>query len=77
MAELQEGTGASYIGVSAEQFIQYARKDLAEEDATRLPGEVRDSYERFVGSLESQAAMIRPRHYVFVFDRYLFIKIAF
>jgi hypothetical protein len=76
-ATLEEGAGASYIGVSAEQFLKYAEADLKEADATALPGEVRESYSRFVGSLQNEAARVRPQYYVFVFSRFIIVKVSF
>jgi len=68
-------TDVKYIGVSAQDFIQYAKQDLdAFREGTRVDPKLADSYASFVAALQPYALKID--YYVFVFSRYIFIKIV-
>ena len=66
----------NYIGISAEQFLDFANKDL--QDAThagKIPASVREPYGHFIQAMRAPA--LKPRHYVFVYDRFIVIKVDF
>jgi hypothetical protein len=82
MAEEKKATAATeevrYIGVSAQEFIKYAHEERqtgAFADKTRIDPKVHASYNQFVDALQSPTLKIQ--YYVFVFSRFIIIKIAF
>ena len=67
-----------YIGVSAQEFLRYAheeRRTGAFADKTKIDPKVHQSYNQFVDSLQQPALNIR--NYVFVFSKFIIIKIEF
>ena len=69
-------SSSRYIGLSAQEFLHYAQEDLATfKEKTRVDPKVHESYAKFVEALRPHE--LRLSHYVFVFDRFIFIKIEF
>lgn len=65
-----------YIGLSAQEFVHYASEDLKSfKESSRVDPKVYESYAKFVEAVRPHA--LRIRHYVFVFSRFIFIKIEF
>ena len=82
MAEEKKAAGATeevrYIGVSAQEFVKYAHEERQAgsfADKTRIDPKLHASYNQFVDSLQSQALSLE--YYVFVFSRFIIIKIRF
>lgn len=69
---------ARFIGVSIEEFLDVTSKEVKAgkyQDGTTIHPKIREALDQFTGSL--QQPRLRPRHYIFVFDRFIFIKIEF
>jgi hypothetical protein len=78
MATKPRTGAAQYIGVSAEEFLRQIDREVkagAWDDGTQLKPHVREALGQF--SKAARAQRLRPRHYVFVWSRYIFIKIEF
>jgi hypothetical protein len=67
-----------YIGLSAQEFIKYAHEERQSgsfADKTRIDPKLHASYNQFVDALQSPGLAIQ--YYVFVFSKFIFIKIQF
>jgi hypothetical protein len=70
-----------FIGVSAQEFLKYAAEERqvgSFAEKTRVNPKIRQSYSQFVDALtEEDPDALRLRYYVFVFSKFIIIKIEF
>lgn len=72
-------TGAvQFIGVSAEEFLAHTEAELKAgkwADGTEVHPQIRESLQHLTKTATAQKA--KPQYYVFVWSRFIFIKITF
>jgi hypothetical protein len=67
-----------FIGVEIGDLLRHTEAELKAgqfDDGTKIKPEVREALSSFTNSM--RVARLLPRHYVFVWSRYIFIKINF
>jgi hypothetical protein len=67
-----------FVGVAIEDVISHTEAELKAgqfDDGTKIKPQVREALSSFTNSMRSARAL--PRHYVLVWNRYIFIKIDF
>jgi hypothetical protein len=67
-----------FIGVAIDDLINHTEAELKAgqfDDGTKIKPQVREALSSFTKSMRSARAL--PRHYVFVWNRYIFVKIDF
>jgi hypothetical protein len=72
------GEPVNYIGISIDEFIDFATAELKappSPDGTKMDPKVKESYSNYIEALRSQRLKIR--NYVFVFSKFIVVKINF